>query len=117
MIPHVTVFVARALICFMGTCHHALVGSQTPTGAFPLRRMATVAPGYGGDVLVFYQQGSYAWAIHRVYLLHPSQHRAARLRSDDPARRRITMGCINVDPIVYEQLVDCCSRSTVEILP
>ncbi len=106
-----------ALICFSGQCHHALVGKDTPVGSFKLKHMLTNQRGYGGDVLVFHEDRSYAWAIHRVWLLNPAQHRASRLRSDDPTVRHITMGCINVEPDVYEKLVSCCSASTLEITP
>jgi hypothetical protein len=112
----VIVNLSLASICFLGSCHNALIGADTPTGEFTLKHMATTQPGYGGDVLVFKQTPEYAWAIHRVWTLIPSQHRKARLASNNVAYRHITMGCINVEPKVYEELVSCCSFSRLKIV-
>lgn len=112
----IVVNLALATICFLGQCHHALVGADTPTGTFQLRHYATNQPGYDGDVLVFKQTKNYAWAIHRVWLLDPAQHRNQRIKSDNPVFRHITFGCINVEPQVYEKLVSCCSTDTVKIV-
>jgi hypothetical protein len=113
----VIVYVTTALICFTsqlgGTeeCHPVLIGESTPRGNFVINRRITDDPGYGGDVLQFKEDATSVYAIHRVYLLNPKEKRAERLKSDDPARRRITNGCINVDGEVYSKLVDCCSRN------
>ena len=65
------------------------------------------ANGYGGDVLQFAETSSDILAIHRVWLGRPAEHRAERLASGDVLQRRsVTHGCINVDPAVYEQIVD-----------
>ena len=92
-------------------CHPILVGQNTPKGEFILNKRITESIGYGGDVLQFKETSDGVFAIHRVYLLNPKEHRAERLRSNDPANRKITFGCINVDSAVYNQLVDCCSRN------
>ncbi len=113
MLPTVVVSVALASICFSGNCYNALVGQDTVPGTYQLQHYRTTEPGYGGDVLVYRQTQTYAWAIHRVWLLDPKQHRQQRLASDNPAYRHITMGCINVSPVVYQKLVDCCSSSTL----
>jgi len=111
----VIVDIALATICFMGTCHNALIGNDTPRGEFTLIQRLTETPGYGGDVLQFKETEEDVYAIHRVYLLHPAQRRAQRLKSKNIADRTITKGCINVSPEVYEALVECCSTDTVEI--
>jgi hypothetical protein len=112
----VEVFLSAALICFSGQCHHALVGPATPTGEYPLRHVPTTLNGYGGDVMGFAQDKGGMYAVHRVWLLSPKQHRRERLASDNPAdRRSITNGCINVDPVVYQTLVDCCTNATIVI--
>lgn len=113
----VTVSLAKAVICFQGLCHPALVGVKTPTGVFQLRHLEVVAKGYGGDVLEFHEDARYLWAIHRVWRLNPKQHRLERLLGNDPKRRVITMGCINIEPVVYQALVDCCSNATLTIVP
>ena len=113
----VIVDISTAVICFIsqlgGTlqCHPVLIGADTPRGSFIINQRITEDPGYGGDVLQFKEDATGVYAIHRVYLLNPKERRAERLKSADPARRRITNGCINVDPEVYSQLVDCCSRN------
>jgi uncharacterized membrane protein len=107
------IILSSALICFQGQCHHALVGSDTPTGVFSVVHMLTDQPGYGGDVLVFAQTKTTVFAIHRVWLRIPTQHRAERLASDDPIERKtVTRGCINVAPDIYDELQDL---TTVEI--
>ena len=96
-----------ALICFQGHCYPALVGRLTPTGDFSVVHKSTKAPGYGGDILVFDELPDRVYAIHRMWLLIPSQHREERLDSADPLQRRnVTEGCVNISPEVYDQLKD-----------
>jgi hypothetical protein len=117
----IIVDIALATICFTynGTeeCHSALLGaknSPTPVGEFVVDRHPVRQKGYGGDVLKFYETDKAIWAIHRVFLLN-SQRRAERLKSDNLKDKFITNGCINVDPTVYEKLIDCCSDSKLII--
>jgi hypothetical protein len=111
----VVVDVAAALICFASTCHPALVGNDTPRGEFTLAPYTILDPRYGGDLLVFKHDDSGVYAIHRVLDL-PGQQRLARLRSPYAKHRiTITAGCVNVDPEVYGQLMDCCSGSKITI--
>lgn len=111
----VVVDIAAALICFASTCHNALVGHDTPRGEFTLAPYSIQDPRYGGDLLVFKHDNTGVYAIHRV-LDVPGQQRIARLGSPY-ARHRITItaGCVNVDPLVYTQLMDCCSGSRITI--
>lgn len=113
----VTVYLAKALICFAGQCHPALVGEATPTGQFNLTPRLVQAPGYGGDVIQFDEANGVVFAIHRLWLGSPAQRRQARIASQDPRQRIITAGCVNVTPEVYDLLLDCCSHSTLEIAP
>ena len=112
----VVVDLALAVICFMGKCHPALVGQHTPRGAFVLDHQATDVPGYAGDLLVFKEDGTRLWAVHRVYTAKPSERRVERLLSGKVAMRKdITRGCVNVMPDVYARLVDCCSDQVLVI--
>lgn len=114
----VVVNLTAATICFLGQCYPALVGNETPTGVFSFQHAAILAPGYGGDVLVYdiYKDGV-PLSVHRVYLGNPRERRAERLRHPNPtARRAITNGCINVAPEVYDALVDCCSKGQLQIV-
>ena len=84
-------------------------------GTFPVIHKLTKTPGYGGDVLVFEELPDRVYAIHRVWLRNPAEHRAERLASDDPAQRKdVTLGCINVAPEVFDQLKN--SLTQVEIV-
>ncbi len=115
MFPDVFVNIAAALICVASMCHPALVGVDTPRGEFQLSHYSTPDPGYGGDILSFKETPDSLFAIHRVIDV-PGQQRLARLKSPDAKRRNsITGGCINVDPHVYEELVDCCYESKLII--
>lgn len=111
----VIVNIALATICFtyQGTeeCHPVLLGKSnpTPTGEFILRKRITADPGYGGDVLQFHETSTEVYAIHRVWLRKPEQKRLERLRSNNVKDRYISAGCINVDPEVYNKLMDCCT--------
>ena len=110
-----TVYLASALLCTADQCYPALVGRDTPVGQFPLVRRFVQAKGYGGDVLEFASSAAGLFAIHRVWLGNPKQHRAQRLASGDAADRRyVTDGCINVAPKVYESVV---AADTLEVLP
>jgi len=115
MATEVIVDLGMALICFLGQCHPALVGESTPAGEFQLVRYTTESPGYGGDLLVFKEDDIQVWAIHRVLNVR-GQHRPERLKSKNANRRKfITNGCVNIDPVVYDELVDCCSNATLRI--
>lgn len=111
----VVVELSTALICFASSCFPALVGNDTPRGEFNLRQYSISTPGYGGDLLVFKHEKNAVFAIHRVFDV-PSQQRIARLSSPHAEHRRgITGGCVNVDPEVYEKLVECCSTGSLRI--
>lgn len=119
----IIVDIALATLCIIGTgddptaerCYPILVGPDTPKGEYHLKQRLVESPGYGGDVLQFKENDLYIYAIHRVWLGRPWEKRAERLKSNDVSRRRITMGCINVDPAVYDEIIDCCSSDIVTI--
>ena len=117
----VIVSLALATICFtyngVEECHPVLLGRNisTPTGEFTLKRIGTNAPGYGGDVLQFDETKNTIYAIHRIWLLRPEQKRLERLRSPNIKDHFISAGCINVEPLVYDKLIDCCSRDKLLI--
>ncbi len=115
MLPEVIVDIAAALICFATACHPVLVGVDTPRGEFQLTHYSTPDPGYGGDILSFKETKNHLYCIHRVIDVR-EQQRLVRLKSSDPKRRnKITGGCVNVDPGVYDELVKCCSSSKLVI--
>lgn len=105
----ILVDIAAAVICFAGHCYPALVGVDTPRGQFELRHEATAMRGYGGDILTFHENAGYRWAIHRTW---PGRE---RLYEEPLGARVVTKGCVNVQPWVYQKLVDCCSTDRVII--
>ena len=117
----ILVTIALATICFTsnGTeeCHPVLLGKNipTPVGEYTLKHMRTNARGYGGDILQFHENKDMLYAIHRVWLLRPEQKRLERLKSPDIKDHFISSGCINVEPEVYNKLVDCCTKETLII--
>jgi len=114
----VIVHLMAATICWANQCHPALIGPKTPQGTFILQHRRTSDPGYGGDVLAFAKDDTGVYAVHRVWTLKPKQRRLERLRDGDASSRKdVTDGCINVMPSVYDELVSCCSKSTIIIEP
>lgn len=113
----VLVNLALATICFGQPqhCYPILYGDKTPRGEYHLNLRLTLSNGYGGDVLQFTESDKVVLAIHRLWMLNPSQHREERIKSNNLQERKITNGCINVLPEVYEKLKDCCSNQTVII--
>lgn len=111
----ILVDLSLATICFLGQCHPILVGPDTPTGTYKLVKRYTDQKGYGGDVLQFYENKTHVFAVHRVWTLIPKQQREQRLKSSNVKDRYITNGCINVDPVIYQQIVDCCSSDKIVI--
>lgn len=118
----VIVDIALALICFTATpnsdeltCKNALIGTNTPKGVFSLQQRLTDQPFYGGDVLQFDEDEDTVLAIHRVWLGRPNERREQRLKSRDANQRRITKGCVNVEPAVYDYLVKNHSTDTLVI--
>ncbi len=115
MFPDVVVDIAAAIICFAATCHPVLVGAETPRGEFQLIHYSTTDRGYGGDILSFKETDDALYAIHRVIDVR-GQRRPARLKSGSAKQRnRITGGCINVEPGVFDDLVKCCYGSKLVI--
>lgn len=107
----IIVNILLATICFTSkvndklTCHNALVGSDTPQGTYVVQQRLTDDAFYGGDVLQFLEDEKEVYAIHRVWLGRPYEHRERRIKSRDPKQRHITKGCINVEPEIYDVLV------------
>src|ERR1035437_299437 len=99
----------------MSQCYPALIGVNTPVGQFEISDRFTPLPGYGGDVLQFYETDTEWYAIHRVYLLNRNEHRDKRLRSTNVHDRVITKGCINVANEVYLKLQNCCLTESLTI--
>ena len=106
----VLVDIAAAVICFGGICHPALIGTTTPRGEYTLELVQTKQPNYGGTILKFKETKSYIFAVHRTW---PGREAKYILASDQ--RRRITKGCINVEPAIYRALVECCSGASITI--
>lgn len=102
----VTVFVAKALICFAGQCHPALVGHDTIPGTYDMSILYTQQRGYGGDVLM-YDSDDRSWnAIHSTYTLDPRREREELYLNTSAAERTVTAGCVNVEPEIYQDLRD-----------
>ena len=116
MLADVIVNVTTAVICFTGQCYPALVGDKTPLGEYQLSQYRTPIPAYGGTVLAFKETKTVVFAVHQTINVK-GQNRAERLKSNDVNQRtHITNGCINVDPLVYRKLVDCCSKSKISLI-
>ncbi len=117
----VIVTIALATICFtyqgVDECHPVLLGKNmpTPVGEYSLIKRLTNDPGYGGDVLQFYETPKEVYAIHRIWLLRPEQKRAERIKSKNIKDHFISSGCINVEPEVYDKLVECCGNGQLII--
>ena len=101
--PAAVVNLDRAEICMESDCRPVLIGKATPRGEYPLQLAKTDEKGYGGDVLVFKQDDTGAYAVHRIWTQRPSEKRLERIQQDT-ARRIITNGCINVDDETYNKL-------------
>jgi hypothetical protein len=103
----IEVILGKALICFLDQCHPILTGYSTPPGIYQLQEYQTTAPGYGGSVLEFKQDSTGIFAIHRIYVRDKKTDRLTAIKFGTPAfRRHVTMGCINVEPEVYQELID-----------
>lgn len=102
----VTIFLAKALICFQGVCHPVLLGENTHPGTYDMNVLLTDQRGYGGDVLMYDSDDRQWYGVHRTYNNLPARERL--YSRDAEARRYVTNGCPNVQPEVYEQLRDCC---------
>ena len=118
----IIVSLALATICFTSNgqeeCHPVLLGKNmhTPSGEFTLKHLRTTMPGYGGDILQFYETKNVIYAIHRVWLLRPDQKRLDRMRSPKIEDHFISSGCINVEEEVYNKIIDCCSKEKLLII-
>lgn len=102
----VIVDTSKAELCFIDDkqCYPVLIGVTTPKGVFNLRLMKTNKSGYKGEVIGFKEDKDFLFALHRVWLGKPSEHRMERIKSLSIAERVMTNGCINVTDDVYEKL-------------
>ena len=100
---HAVVDLDRAEICMESDCRPVLIGKETPRGEYHLQLAKTDEAGYGGDVLVFKQDATGTYAVHRIWTQKPSEKRLERIQQD-AERRIVTNGCINVDVDTYNQL-------------
>lgn len=100
---HAVVDLDRAEICMESDCRPVLIGKETPRGEYHLQLAKTDEAGYSGDVLVFKQDTTGTYAVHRVWTQKPSEKRLERIQQD-VERRIITNGCVNVDDETYDQL-------------
>lgn len=118
----IIVSLALATICFnyngIDECHPVLLGKsdRTPIGEFNLIHARTNAPGYGGDILQFDESKTTVYALHRIWLLRPEDNRLERMKSNNIEDHFISAGCINVEPEVYEKILDCCSKEKLHIV-
>jgi hypothetical protein len=117
----ILVSLTLANICFIYNsiygCYPVLIGNQTPVGEYHLVNRLVIHAGYGGDVLQYFEDEKQVYAIHRIWLLNPKQHRLERINDPNPKNHVITDGCINVMPEVYDKLKDCCSNDQLSIVP
>ena len=115
----VLINITLAIICFGSNmeCHPILYGDKTPIGEFEMVVRVTPQVGYGGDVIQFHSDEHQIYAIHRLWTRSPQQKREERIASPDPSRRKISNGCINVMPEVYEELKSCCLNQELKIIP
>lgn len=98
----IVVDLTAATICFLGSCYPVLYGEATPVGEFQLVKRMVLSEGYGGNVLQFTENETTVYSVHRLWTGNPKQKREKRLKSKTPRDNKITDGCINVDPEVYE---------------
>lgn len=114
----VIVNLIAATICFgmPVKCEPILYGALTPVGEYEMINRMVLHPGYGGDVLQYFEDEKQVYAVHRIWLLNPKQHRLERMKDSDPKQHMVTDGCINVMPEVYERLKDCCSQEKLVII-
>ena len=115
----VLINLSLAVICFGSNmeCHPILYGEHTPKGEFTMVVRVTPQVGYGGDVIQFHADDKQIYAIHRLWTRSPQQKREERISSPDISRRKISAGCINVMPEVYEQLKACCVNEPLKVIP
>lgn len=108
-----------ATICFGSNmeCYPILYGEHTPQGEFTMNVRVTPQVGYGGDVIQFHTDGSTLYAIHRLWTRSPQQEREKRIVDANLARRKISNGCINIQPEVYEKLKACCVNEPLKVIP
>jgi hypothetical protein len=102
------------------------VGQKVSTG-IPVHERTTPAgrfdsePGRNlkGEAIVWVDYAA-ALAIHRIRPVAPEQRRPQRLASDSPADNRISLGCVVVDDVFYDQVVAPTlgrQRGVVYVLP
>lgn len=113
----VTIYIAKALICFAQTCHPVLLGEDTAPGVYDMKVLWVASPGYGPNVLEYDRAPDGSWfAIHQTF----TGGRVDRSKLYDKqasVRRRVTNGCPNVQPHVYQQIFNDHRFKKLTILP
>lgn len=113
----VTIYLAKALLCFAQTCHPVLLGEDTKPGVYDMRVLWVASPGYGPNVLEFDRAKDGSWfAIHQTYT--GKGVKREHLYAQPAAKRRfVTNGCPNVQPEVYQQLLNEHRMDKLTIVP
>ncbi len=92
------------------------VNGVTPAGTYTLKKYMSLK--LHEYILVFIDGTHKKAAIHSVWTGNPKQERVKRLNSPTSADNRITSGCINVDPIFFnDHLVNLPDNTQLIILP
>ncbi len=113
--PLVEVHTDKAIICFDNACHPALVGNATRPGTYQLQVLNVASEGYGGNVLMYDADISSWYAIHRTYTGRNVRGRHGLYHNTTAKERTVTAGCINVEPDVFNELIECCRKSKLII--
>lgn len=109
----VTVFLAKAMICFMSACHPVIVGESTIPGEYKIvERVKYDTSIVGPDVLQYDEDDQYVYSIHRS--ISPRRDRLLESSTAED-RRTVSKGCINVQPEVYNELMACKACRTLRI--
>jgi hypothetical protein len=88
--------------------------SITPAGIFKMKKMFSWH--LNQNIIAFIIGTDKILAIHPVWTGNKNQQRVQRLQSPTPNDNRITNGCINVDPVFFETVLNKIPNDTLLII-
>lgn len=90
------------------------VNGATPKGEYTLKKYYSTK--FNEYIMVFIDGKIKKAAIHGVWLGNPKQERVKRLKSTTPDDNRITSGCINIDPIFFNDYISVLPNNGVKLI-
>ena len=107
----IQLFLGKALLCIAHVgCYPVLVGNTTPVGEYTMEHVIVVNGGISENVLKITESG-----VNRIVAIHRPPNATRVKLLEQQSTDKITNGCINVTPELFDYLVENYNNQTIKI--